>query len=275
MCAGSARWVWGGDTHTSTHDATPHRTVRPHPPTPHTCACVRPRARVNAPRGACLSCAPTPASPSQASSSRNPENTKPPTPAKPCHAPPGPTQDDPPLAVKEDSFPEEDPQAVPGPSFPGSVSSAGLPWSPGSGPGSNPWPPWSHGPPPGVPMPAGGPSEQGNSSSGGASGSSGVGPPAAPAGAQGGGVTPGVGGGMAGAPAGAAVGGVGPGGLPWHQPGFESAARREHASERMALAAQHQEEENERLLLMVRNCVAVSPVLNCIPGCYYRCIGCS
>ena len=88
-------------------------------------------------------------------------------------------------------------------------------------------------------------------------------------------MTPGVGGGMAGAPAGAAVGGVGPGGLPWHQPGFESAARREHASERMALAAQHQEEENERLLLMVRNCVAVSPVLNCIPGCYYRCIGCS
>ncbi|KXZ49398.1 hypothetical protein GPECTOR_21g624 [Gonium pectorale] len=46
--------------------------------------------------------------------------------------------------------------------------------------------------------------------------------------------------------------GVGPGGVQHQPPGFQSAARREHASEREALFAQHQQEEQERQMEMER-----------------------
>ncbi len=55
--------------------------------------------------------------------------------------------------------------------------------------------------------------------------------------------------------------GGGPGGLEAGSaslpPGFESAARREHASERMALTLQHQQEERERQQELVGDVAAV------------------
>lgn len=79
-----------------------------------------------------------------------------------------------------------------------------------------------------------------------------------------------------GGPGGAMPGamGMGMGGMP---PGFESAARREHAAERMALIAQHQQEEQEKQELMVGRvtCMCLSlcvRVRACLLACVRACV---